>query len=553
MILVILTVGAIVFAIPFVNVVATSMKLDEEMAGDHFEILPRRPVARYVSPYAMEDTAYHLQRPVDLDRAQWERLRPPLEDMVRQRVAAWWDSQPQVQADFPSSDRAMAINSLTQVVAVGVLDRIGESSRRAGVDRMLKDVPSLIEDQKIIEAFNEYVPRFCVGDVRVRLADHTQQNVGNGQDWSAATDNAKLVPLLPPLVETGQISRMVKYDAGNSSPVSLTITLNVSADQARNINRVYVSFHGDQSWARIQLDITLDGRLYRLDEPVYTAERNWVELEVRIPGRETMPISGRTFFLLKDTGSAPADAPSFAVRLTLQPVSTAGAYWAKASRNYYTAFRQVPIARYIGTSISLAILSILLTVFGSSLSAYAFARLEFPGRNLLFGMLLATMMIPGQVTMVPGFLIYKSLGWYNSLLPLWAPALFGSAFFIFMMRQFFLSIPKELEDAARIDGCGFFGIYWNIMLPLIRPTLVTVAIFAFMGSWNNFMGPLIYVNDERLYNLAFGLFKFQLQSGSGSTLIMAGAFVMTLPIIAMFFIFQRHFVQGISLSGLGGR
>jgi multiple sugar transport system permease protein len=205
------------------------------------------------------------------------------------------------------------------------------------------------------------------------------------------------------------------------------------------------------------------------------------------------------------------------------------------------------------TSIALAILVILLSVFGSSLSAYAFARLDFPGRNILFGLLLATMMIPSQVTMIPVFLIHKSIGWYNTLYPLWVHAAFGAAFFIFMMRQFFLTIPKELEDAARIDGCGFFGIYWHIMLPLIRPTLVTVAIFAFMDSWNNFMGPLIYLNDERLYNLAFGLYKFNLVSGTNNSLIMAGAFVMTLPIIALFFLFQRYFIRGIAISGLGGR
>ncbi|MCL2641320.1 MAG: carbohydrate ABC transporter permease, partial [Phycisphaerales bacterium] len=324
--------------------------------------------------------------------------------------------------------------------------------------------------------------------------------------------------------------------------------------EAPNIERIYISYRPDRSWSRVDILVTLNGRQYQLAETLHLAWSRWQEVEVRIPDKEEIPISGRNFLLLKDIGPVPSSQSSdFSVTFTIHPTNQLGAWYAKIARNYFTAFRQVPIARYITTSLALAILTILLTTFGSSLSAYAFARLEFPGRNVLFGILLATMMIPSQVTMIPTFLIHKHLGWYNTLYPLWVHAAFGAAFYIFLLRQFFLSIPKELEDAARIDGCGFFGIYWHIMLPLIRPTIVTVAIFAFMGSWNNFMGPLIYLNDERLYNLAFGLYKFNLVSGTNNSLIMAGSFVMTLPIIFLFFIFQRYFIRGIAISGLGGR
>jgi len=127
--------------------------------------------------------------------------------------------------------------------------------------------------------------------------------------------------------------------------------------------------------------------------------------------------------------------------------------------------------------------------------------------------------------------------------------MFGSAFFIFLLRQFMMTIPKDLEDAAKIDGCGFFGIYWHVMMPLIKPTIATIAIFTFTGTWNNFMGPLIYVNDERLFPLALGLFKFSLASGADTGLMMASSFLMTLPIIILFFYAQKYFIQGIALTG----
>ncbi|NKB66577.1 MAG: ABC transporter permease subunit [Candidatus Latescibacteria bacterium] len=187
-----------------------------------------------------------------------------------------------------------------------------------------------------------------------------------------------------------------------------------------------------------------------------------------------------------------------------------------------------------------------------SLVAYAFARLQWPGRDLLFGLLLATMMLPPQVTMIPVFMLFRLLGWYNSLKALWAPSFLGSAFFIFMLRQFMKAIPTDLEDAAKIDGCNLFGIYWRIILPLMKPALAAVCIFTFMGTWNDFMGPLIYLNDQRLYPLALGLFDFRSQYNSEFGMLMAASTLMTLPVIAIFFLAQKYFIQGVTLTGMKG-
>jgi len=164
--------------------------------------------------------------------------------------------------------------------------------------------------------------------------------------------------------------------------------------------------------------------------------------------------------------------------------------------------------------------------------------------------LLATMMLPGQVTMIPQFLIWRRLGMYDTFQPLWVPSLFGSGFFIFLLRQFFLTIPTDLEDAARIDGCGFFGVYWRIMLPLIKPALAAIAIFQFMGSWNDFMGPLIYISSEHLTPLSLGLFMLRSAHTAEWGMLMAASTMMTLPVILLFFFTQRYFIQGVTLTGM---
>ncbi len=193
-------------------------------------------------------------------------------------------------------------------------------------------------------------------------------------------------------------------------------------------------------------------------------------------------------------------------------------------------------------------------LLSSALVAYGFARLRFPGRDLLFVVLLSTMMLPFAVTMVPLFLFFHRLGWINTFLPLIVPAYFGSPFYVFLLRQFFTTIPQEITDAARIDGAPEGTIWWRVILPLAKPAVIVVAIFSFQGAWNDFMGPLIYINDERLNTLALGLYRFRAMPGQGSLFneMMAASTLMVVPMLAVFGLFQRQFVQGVVLSGIKG-
>ena len=220
--------------------------------------------------------------------------------------------------------------------------------------------------------------------------------------------------------------------------------------------------------------------------------------------------------------------------------------------NFTDVFLYAPFDLYLRNTLFIVVFHLIGSVVTCSLVAYAFARLQAPGRDALFAVLLTTMMIPSWVTLVPLYLLFSKLRWINTFYPLIVPALTGNAFYIFLLRQFFLTLPRELEDAALIDGAGYAAIWWRLMVPLSAPALATVAIFSFMGTWNEFIGPLIFLNSRDKYTLALGLQVFVREHGADFGLLMAASTMMILPIIVMFFFMQRQFVQGIVLTGMKG-
>ena len=220
-------------------------------------------------------------------------------------------------------------------------------------------------------------------------------------------------------------------------------------------------------------------------------------------------------------------------------------------KNYVDAWNAVPFGRFFINSIIVAVCITTGQVFTSALAAYSFARLKFPGRDKLFMGYLATMMIPGQVTMIPVFIIIKKLGWIDTYYALILPGLF-TAYGTFMLRQFFLTIPKDLEEAAIIDGCGRFGIFWRIVLPLAKPALATLATFTFLGSWNEFMWPLIVTNSMEMKTLPVGLASFQGLYTTDWTLLMAASMIVLAPVIVVYIFNQRFFTKGIVMTGMKG-
>jgi len=220
--------------------------------------------------------------------------------------------------------------------------------------------------------------------------------------------------------------------------------------------------------------------------------------------------------------------------------------------NYTEAVSAIPFMRYLINSLLLCFGSVLGTLVSCTLVAYGFARLRWPGRDWLFALLIATMLLPWQVTMVPRFLIVRELGLYDSLSALVLPKFFAEAFYVFLLRQFFLTVPQEMVDAARVDGCSELGVLGRVVLPLARPALATVALLEFVATWNDYGGPLLYLNDPEKFPLAYGLEQFVSAHSSEMHLLLAAAALFTLPVVALFVIAQRAFVRGIATTGLKG-
>ncbi len=220
--------------------------------------------------------------------------------------------------------------------------------------------------------------------------------------------------------------------------------------------------------------------------------------------------------------------------------------------NFTRALTTLPFGRFALNTFVIAGLTTLGNVFSSAMVAYGFSRFRFPGRRVLFLVMLATLMVPGQILLVPQFILFYKLGWINSFAPLTVPAFFGSAFYIFLIRQFFMGIPAELTDAAYIDGANEWAIFLRIYVPLSKPALTAVAVFSFQGAWNDFLAPLIYLNSQKLYTLQLGLSEFQGIFHTQWNLIMAASTVIMLPMVVIFFLAQRYFIQGILMSGVQG-
>ena len=221
--------------------------------------------------------------------------------------------------------------------------------------------------------------------------------------------------------------------------------------------------------------------------------------------------------------------------------------------NYSESLTIVPFYKYLLNTLTIEVFAVTGVIFSSSLAAYSFARLRWTGRNIIFGIILSTMMLPYAVTLIPTFMGWKTLGGVNTFLPLIIPAWFGGgAFNIFLLRQFFMTIPKELDEAAYIDGASPVGVLFRIVLPLSKPALIVVGLFTFIGTWNDFLGPLIYLNDDSKFTLALGLASFKGMYNAQWGYLMAASAAVVSPIILLFFFMQRYFIEGIALTGTKG-
>ncbi|NQU11971.1 ABC transporter permease subunit [bacterium] len=530
--------GAVVFSWPFLWMATTSVKVDREMFGDRIRLWPQQPIPRAESPY-IETRQYR-----DLKGPRLSELLPVLEQRLGELDYPW-----------PAElDRPALIRQAARGLYRRLLDTLprelwrGDRLAAAAVERV---------DPALVEAVVGQVRRcLLLGQVRARSFDLQEDQLVDAAAGAAVWETggsgaSQLVPVADPREPHVEW----RYDLSAGDTVTLSATFTTSFPIER-LYRLQLYLRHDDSWHGLTAYVEKLGVRYRAERPHDLSDyTNWGLVTWQEPGPDDHTNKIKSWILLREIDRGPQyenDPHRLRVVLELKRNSDTGAWWAKMCRNYRLALEHIPFWRYVATSVFLVILNLVGTLLSCSLVAYSFARLQWPGRGFCFGLMLATMMVPPQVTMIPYFLIIRQLGWYNTLYPLWVGSLFAGAFNVFLLRQFLKGVPRDLEDAAKIDGCGFWRVYWHIMLPLVKPTLAAIAIFTFMGTWNDFMGPLIYLSDQRLYPLSLGLYAFNVQSGGSMGMMMAGSLLMTVPVIVIFFFAQRYFIQGVTLTGMKG-
>jgi multiple sugar transport system permease protein len=531
--------GTILFTFPFLWMVSSSVKVDRELYTEELKVLPMTPRPVPVSPYI--DPTFFIDLPDSATKqAEITRAIEPLA-----RASGYALPAEVIEAD---AWREVSRGLYKRLKSVLPLD-VWNGPTPALVDAAKPHITA----ESVKNTFEQVYRYLAVGGVRVRDDGVRFYPLGEGKKitelWKVSGP-AKTT--FTDFNDKGKPAGKLQYDFSAGNSITLIGEFDLPMDP-KDLRRIQIDLKPDDTWHNYSLVAEFGGKKLVAERTAPLGNYDWFTATYRPASEDDQSTKLRTWIVLDDKGASEFTTPGkMRLTLTFDRVTQSTAWANKVKANYIRTAEQIPFWRYVRVSLFLVLANIVLTVLSSSLVAYAFSRITWPGRDICFLLMLATMMIPSQVTMIPHFLIWTNLGAYNTLSPLWMGAAFGSAFFVFMLRQFMMGIPRDLEDAARIDGCGFLRIYWHVILPLITPSLAAIAVMTFMGTWNDFMSPLIYIADQRLYPLAFGLYAFNIQVQSNPALAMAGSVLMTVPVIVLFFSLQRYFIQGITLTGMKG-
>lgn len=550
-----LAAGGLLFAAPFLWLLSASLKEHEEFFAPRTVLFPAMPQKVASSPYV--EPGDEGVRPAGVPAARWADLEPRLLDVFEERIRETAPAHVLETLDLlPGLGKVVARGAVNSVAA-----RFGaDLARDRGVPRSDDEVVAFatgqIDEELVDRAWSRSFRGVLVGELVAYYRDGSTETVLGFSRYPGA-DAAAGVSAGPRLAYQERPGTLLAYDFGSGGPAALELPL-AAPLRTGDIVRLVLPVRGDRSYHDLVATLRTGGATYRIRDPFVLENDRWMDAiwtfeDPTLRERRTVYHSADlTPFEQLDGSRAGGHGPS--LTLAFERVSYPRVLYRRLVRNYAGATLAIPFARYFYNTVVITVLNIGATLLSCSLIAYGFARLRWPGREFLFAVVLATMMLPPQVTMIPQFLIWRGLGQYDTYQPLWLPALFGSGFFIFLMRQFMLSIPKDLEDAARIDGAGYLATFRYVILPLLKPALAAVCIFQFMGTWNDFLGPLIYLSSPDKAPLSLGLFHFRgshfVNAVGEVGLLMAASMIMVLPVIILFFSAQRYFIQGITFTGM---
>ena len=541
--------------IPMLWLITSSFKTANEIFAVPIEWLPNLPPRVALSPYIVEDAYPEVEKPMAVDEAEWKTLQPQLTQII------WTEAQAHIAtnaklSNYVSSEELQAeiIEGLWQQLVAGLPNEVWNGT----TDSVTAAVRDAIIPEAVDTIWGSVYREVAVGTLQIEDLDFNRTPI-KVVNWEAGTGTH---------IRTSddlQTAASLSYNFQDSNTVRMTTTIS-SPIPIERIRRITLPVRGDASYHRLSLTVSVPnsgthadsantGFTYQPTRSFVLGSALWTDSVWRlhgIPGElESSHITMQkvdTHIPTQSTVDVGNGSQLF-LQLTIHQPAYFSIVWDKFTSNYRNLWKTVPYNRYFVNSVFIATASTLLTLFFCSLGGYAFAKYQFRGQKILFGILLASMMVPFQVLLVPLFGLMYDIGWLNSYKAIIIPFSVG-AFGVFLMRQFIVTIPSELLDAARIDGCSEFGIYYRIVLPIIKPALGALTIYSFLGSWNGYLWPLIILRDEVKYTLPIGLANLVGIYRQDYGMLMAGTLLSLMPIVILFLAMQREFVQGITLGSV---
>ena len=533
----------------------SSFKTANEIFAVPIQWFPSFPPRVAASPYIVEDAYPKIERPMAVDETTWNSLQTQLTEVI------WEEAQVHIAANaqlsnYVSSEEIQTemIEGLWQQLVAGLPDKVWNGATNS----VTEAVRAAIIPETVDTIWGSVYREVAVGTLQIEDLDFNRMPIDVVR-WEARTGTRIRAS------HDDQTAASLSYNFQNDSTVRMAATI-VSPIPIDRIRRITLPVRGDASYHRLSLTVSIpqsaendgntnSGITYQPTRPFILGNALWTDSVWRLHGIPGELESAHITMQAAETDDAIQSEIDGGVgnqlflQLTIHQPPYLSIVWDKFTSNYRNLWKTVPYNRYFVNSVFIATASTLLTLFFCSLGGYAFAKYQFRGQKILFGILLASMMVPFQVLLVPLFGLMYDIGWLNSYKAIIIPFSVG-AFGVFLMRQFIVTIPSELLDAARIDGCSEFGIYYRIVLPIIKPALGALTIYSFLGSWNGYLWPLIILRDEVKYTLPIGLANLVGIYRQDYGMLMAGTLLSLMPIIILFLAMQREFVQGITLGGV---
>ena len=542
--------------IPMLWLITSSFKTANEIFAVPIEWLPKLPPRVASSPYIVEDAYPNIEKPMAVSEVEWETLQPQLTQII------WAEAQAHIAANaklanyVPSEElQAEIIEGLWQQLVAGLPDAVWNGT----TDSVTAAVRDAIIPEAVDTIWGSVYREVAVGTLQIEDLDFNRTPIGV-VNWEAETGTR---------IRTSddlQTAASLSYNFQDRNTVRMIATISAPIPIER-IRRITLPVRGDASYHRLSLTVSVpksgtnadsanNGFTYQPTRSFVLGSALWTDSVWRLHGIPGELESSHITMQKVNTHIPPGhstvevgNGSQLFLQLTIHQPAYLSIVWDKFTSNYRNLWKTVPYNRYFVNSVFIATASTLLTLFFCSLGGYAFAKYQFRGQKILFGILLASMMVPFQVLLVPLFGLMYDIGWLNSYKAIIIPFSVG-AFGVFLMRQFIVTIPSELLDAARIDGCSEFGIYYRVVLPIIKPALGALTIYSFLGSWNGYLWPLIILRDEVKYTLPIGLANLVGTYRQDYGMLMAGTLLSLMPIVILFLAMQREFVQGITLGSV---